>query len=77
MGGDISEENQEPLLKKIYYENCPGCKVDLNKETNLGIPYKELSFIWIVVLSSALPILYLFPFLYFMVSNVTSYMPFT
>ncbi|MCL7026400.1 hypothetical protein MKW94_020057 [Papaver nudicaule] len=69
MGGDISEENQEPLLKKIYYENCPGCKVDLNKETNLGIPYKELSFIWIVVLSSALPILYLFPFLYFMIRD--------
>ncbi|KAI3908074.1 hypothetical protein MKW98_003719 [Papaver atlanticum] len=62
-------ENQEPLLEKIYYENCPGCKADQIKETKLGIPYKELSFVFIVVLSSALPISSLFPFLYFMIRD--------
>ncbi|KAI3951963.1 hypothetical protein MKW92_010471 [Papaver armeniacum] len=65
----MAAENQEPLLEKIYYENCPGCKVDRLKETKLRIPYKKLSFIWIVVLCTALPISSLFPFLYFMVSN--------
>ncbi|KAI3908061.1 hypothetical protein MKW98_003706 [Papaver atlanticum] len=65
----MAAENQEPLLEKIYYENCPGCKVDRLKETKLGIPYKELSFIWIVVLCTALPISSLFPFLYFMLRD--------
>ncbi|MCL7042464.1 hypothetical protein MKW94_027986 [Papaver nudicaule] len=64
-------EPQEPLLmkKKIYHENCPGCKVDQLKETKTGIPYKELSFIWIVVLNTSLPISSLFPFLYFMIRD--------
>ncbi|KAI3834477.1 hypothetical protein MKX03_012871 [Papaver bracteatum] len=65
----MGAEYQEPLLEKIYYENCPGCKVDQLKETKIGIPYKELSFIWIVVLCTALPISSLFPFLYFMIRD--------
>lgn len=40
----------EPLLKKLYYENCPGCKVDQINENSRGIPIKEFLFIWIVVL---------------------------
>lgn len=68
-GHKMAAENQEPLLEKIYYDNCPGCKVDRMKETKLGIPYKELSFIWIVVLCTALPISSLFPFLYFMIRD--------
>ncbi|KAI3889443.1 hypothetical protein MKX03_009974 [Papaver bracteatum] len=65
----MGAEYQKPLLEKIYYENCPGCKVDQLKETKIGIPYKELSFIWIVVLCTALPISSLFPFLYFMIRD--------
>ncbi|RWR75914.1 protein ZINC INDUCED FACILITATOR-LIKE 1-like protein [Cinnamomum micranthum f. kanehirae] len=56
----------EPLLKKLYYENCPGCKVDQINETRRGMPIKEFLFIWIVVLCNALPISSLFPFIYFM-----------
>ncbi|XP_042488195.1 protein ZINC INDUCED FACILITATOR-LIKE 1-like isoform X2 [Macadamia integrifolia] len=61
--------NAEPLLKKVYYENCPGCKVDQRKETSRGVPYREFFFVWIVVLCNALPIASLFPFLYFMIRD--------
>ncbi|WCJ19198.1 zinc induced facilitator-like 1 [Euphorbia peplus] len=60
---------REPFLNKVYYDDCPGCKVDLSKESRTGIPIRELVSIWIVVLSSALPISSLFPFLYFMVRD--------
>ncbi|CAK9143043.1 unnamed protein product [Ilex paraguariensis] len=63
-------ELQDTLLgKKIYYENCPGCKVDQYKEMQRGLPIKELVTIWIVVLCTALPISSLFPFLYFMIRD--------
>ncbi|RZC47709.1 hypothetical protein C5167_040654 [Papaver somniferum] len=47
--------NREGLLSKtekdiLYYEDCPGCRIDHRKETNLGAPYKELVYIWIVAL---------------------------
>ncbi|KAK7322523.1 hypothetical protein VNO77_25907 [Canavalia gladiata] len=57
----------EPLLKKKYYENCPGCKVDEAKELKKDVTFRNLLNLWIVVLCSALPISSLFPFLYFMV----------
>ncbi|XP_057948421.1 protein ZINC INDUCED FACILITATOR 1-like [Malania oleifera] len=66
------EDNREPLLKKkkvYYHDNCPGCKVDQLKNTNPGLPYKHLFYVWIVVLSAALPISSLFPFLYFMIRD--------
>ncbi|WCJ28672.1 zinc induced facilitator-like 1 [Euphorbia peplus] len=63
----------QPLLNNSggirYCENCPGCKIDLFKETNRGIPYKYLFYVWIVVLCAALPISSLFPFLYFMIKD--------
>ncbi|KAF5187305.1 Zinc induced facilitator-like 1-like [Thalictrum thalictroides] len=62
----------EPLLKKsnkVYYENCPGCKVDQRKDTYEGIPIKEFFYVWIVVLSTSLPISSLFPFIYFMIRD--------
>ncbi|XP_026414233.1 protein ZINC INDUCED FACILITATOR-LIKE 1-like [Papaver somniferum] len=64
-------DHREALLKKnkVYYENCPGCKVDYRKDTQTGIPYKEFFFVWIVVLGTALPISSLFPFLYFMIRD--------
>ncbi|KAK7343003.1 hypothetical protein VNO80_25964 [Phaseolus coccineus] len=70
----MREENvKQPLLrrKKKYYENCPGCKVDEAKELSegQGVPIKNLVIIWILVVSNALPISSLFPFLYFMVRD--------
>ncbi|KAJ4978516.1 hypothetical protein NE237_009296 [Protea cynaroides] len=61
-------EYKEALLKQVYYENCPGCKMDQRKEAG-GVPYKELVFIFIVLLCAALPISSLFPFLYFMIRD--------
>ncbi|KAL3568889.1 hypothetical protein D5086_028779 [Populus alba] len=41
----------ESLLRKNkYYEDCPGCKIELSKETNTGVPFKYLLYVWIVVL---------------------------
>lgn len=65
----MGEEHKQSLLKKEFYENCPGCKVDRLKETQHGLPIKELVSIWIVVLCTALPISSLFPFLYFMIRD--------
>ncbi|KAL9451150.1 hypothetical protein AB3S75_012827 [Citrus x aurantiifolia] len=60
---------REPLLKKKYYENCSGCKVDKLKETEQGSPIRKLLIIWIVVLATVLPVASLFPFLYFMIRD--------
>ncbi|OIV89372.1 hypothetical protein TanjilG_22335 [Lupinus angustifolius] len=66
----MGDENiREPLLKKKYYENCSGCKVEQAKELNKGLSILNLSIIWMVVLCAALPISSLFPFLYFMVRD--------
>ncbi|KAG5549453.1 hypothetical protein RHGRI_014708 [Rhododendron griersonianum] len=65
----MEEENKQSLLKKRFYKNCPGCKVDELKEKQRGMPIKELVLIWIVVLCTALPISSLFPFLYFMIRD--------
>ncbi|XVF30204.1 hypothetical protein REPUB_Repub16aG0037300 [Reevesia pubescens] len=63
-------DNREALLgqedKNKYFENCPGCKIELLKETNPGVPFKHLFYVWVIVLAAALPISSLFPFLYFM-----------
>ncbi|KAI9115417.1 hypothetical protein K1719_013736 [Acacia pycnantha] len=61
--------DREPLLKKHYYENCPGCKVDRAKEMTQGPPIKHLFNIWLIIFCSSLPISSLFPFLYFMVRD--------
>ncbi|CAN1298547.1 Protein ZINC INDUCED FACILITATOR-LIKE 1 [Linum perenne] len=65
----MSADSTVPLLKKHYYENCPGCKVDQRKELNTGWPVRELLSIWILVLSTTLPISSLFPYIYFMVRD--------
>ncbi|KMS94977.1 hypothetical protein BVRB_013570 isoform A [Beta vulgaris subsp. vulgaris] len=57
------------LLEKVYYEGCPGCKIEKRKDTQEEIPWKTLISIWIVVLCNALPISSLFPFLYFMIRD--------
>ncbi|CAM8924545.1 unnamed protein product [Rhodiola kirilowii] len=66
------DSSRVPLLlnkNNQYYENCPGCKVELLKQTQTGLPIRELFSIWIVVLCTALPISSLFPFLYFMIRD--------
>lgn len=60
----------EPLLKKVYYDDCPGCRIDKKKEENTGIPYIQFAFIWIVTVCAALPISSLFPFLYFLIRDL-------
>ncbi|KAK6928934.1 Major facilitator superfamily [Dillenia turbinata] len=65
----VAMEGKVPLLNKVYYENCPGCRTEQRKEMQRGIPIRELLSIWIVVLSAALPISSLFPFLYFMIKD--------
>ncbi|XP_060218275.1 protein ZINC INDUCED FACILITATOR-LIKE 1-like [Lycium barbarum] len=67
-----SEGMKETLLNKkeqYYYENCPGCKVELHKASQTGLPIKELFTMWFIVLGTALPISSLFPFLYFMIRD--------
>ncbi|XP_040949469.1 probable peptide/nitrate transporter At3g43790 isoform X4 [Gossypium hirsutum] len=46
------EENRTSLLEREaeYREKCPGCKMDRLKQEQAGVPYKLLSFIWIVSL---------------------------
>ncbi|CAA7392987.1 unnamed protein product [Spirodela intermedia] len=67
----MPEENASaPLLEKVYHADCPGCKVDRWKATNEGIPFRELFYVWLVTLCTALPISSLFPFLYFMVRDL-------
>ncbi|KZV33930.1 hypothetical protein F511_04155 [Dorcoceras hygrometricum] len=63
----------EPLLKKqegfVFYDDCAGCKIEKLKQSDARIPYKNLTFVWIVTLCAALPISSLFPFLYFMIRD--------
>ncbi|CAN1804380.1 Protein ZINC INDUCED FACILITATOR-LIKE 1 [Linum perenne] len=65
----MAQECTVPLLKKQYYEQCPGCKVDQLKESKTGWPVREFLSIWILVLSTTLPISSLFPYLYFMIRD--------
>ncbi|XP_031103396.1 protein ZINC INDUCED FACILITATOR-LIKE 1-like [Ipomoea triloba] len=72
MASKSGSEYKEALLKKeekCYYENCPGCKVEQQKELHTGVPIKMLLSIWVIVLCTALPISSLFPFLYFMIRD--------
>lgn len=48
MAGDAAE----PLLEKVYYEKCPGCRVDRWKATSTGMPYKQFFYVWLVTLST-------------------------
>lgn len=69
-GADVLSAAAAPLLEKVYYEGCPGCRVDRKKDSNPGLPYLEFFYVWIVTLCAALPISSLFPFLYFMIKDL-------
>ncbi|KAG9133142.1 hypothetical protein Leryth_023509 [Lithospermum erythrorhizon] len=64
-----SDEYQQALLKKDYYEDCGGCRVDKMKERQHGFPLMQLLALWLIVLCSTLGITSLFPFVYFMVRD--------
>ena len=36
---------ESPAPAKVYYDGCPGCAMDRKKETQSGVPYKELLFV--------------------------------
>ncbi|CAO2192908.1 unnamed protein product [Urochloa humidicola] len=60
-----------PLLgTKRRREGCPGCRLDEANMTSAGIPYRNFFYIWIVCLTSTLPIQSLFPYLYFMIRDL-------
>lgn len=64
---------EQPLLdhKPVkVYPKCPGCKVAHLVVDGAPPAYKELSFVAIMMLSNALPISFLYPFLYFMVRDM-------
>ncbi|XP_031103857.1 protein ZINC INDUCED FACILITATOR-LIKE 1-like isoform X2 [Ipomoea triloba] len=52
-----------------YDESCAGCRVELLKRANTGVPVKHVFFISMVTLCAALPITSLFPFVYFMIRD--------
>ncbi|XP_039146650.1 protein ZINC INDUCED FACILITATOR-LIKE 1-like [Dioscorea cayenensis subsp. rotundata] len=65
-------ENKVPLLpkRKVYFDDCPGCRLAQRIESKPGIPYIEFLYVWLVTLCTALPISSLFPFLYFMIRDL-------
>ncbi|XP_009121733.1 protein ZINC INDUCED FACILITATOR-LIKE 1-like isoform X1 [Brassica rapa] len=65
----MAQEYAECLLENKFHENCPGCKVDQMKRLRRGFPFSELVTVWLIVLSTALPVSSLFPFLYFMIGD--------
>ncbi|KAG2279171.1 hypothetical protein Bca52824_061726 [Brassica carinata] len=65
----MAEEYAECLLQNKFHENCPGCKVDQMKRLRRGFPFSELLTVWLIVLSTALSISSLFPFLYYMIGD--------
>uniref|UniRef100_A0ACD6A3I9 Uncharacterized protein n=1 Tax=Avena sativa TaxID=4498 RepID=A0ACD6A3I9_AVESA len=68
---DEADATPPPMeAKQVYYEGCPGCAMERKVENNTGIPYKELIFVGVTSLASALPISSLFPFLYFMIQDM-------
>ncbi|KAJ8770368.1 hypothetical protein K2173_014981 [Erythroxylum novogranatense] len=62
-------KNEHNINNYKYFEDCPGCKIELFKATNTGVPYKHLFFVCVAILVASLPISSLFPFLYFMIQD--------
>ncbi|KAL5203574.1 hypothetical protein ABZP36_008445 [Zizania latifolia] len=68
--GEEAPPSPLPAARPVFYSGCPGCAMDRKKESNQGIPYKELFFVGITTVASSLPISSLFPFLYFMIQDL-------
>ncbi|KAK8451998.1 hypothetical protein SEVIR_5G038100v4 [Setaria viridis] len=71
---DGGEAVAAPLLgtnsKRRSREGCPGCRLEEANNMSTGIPYRNFFYIWIVCLTSTLPILSSFPYLYFMIRDL-------
>lgn len=52
MAGEEEDQERMLLIKKEYYPNCPGCRVEQYKDLHRGFPLKSFICIWIVVLAS-------------------------
>ncbi|KAL6641948.1 hypothetical protein ACP70R_020129 [Stipagrostis hirtigluma subsp. patula] len=61
---------ESPPATMLYVDGCPGCDMERKKQSNKGIPYKELFFVAVTTIASSLPISSLFPFLYFMIEDL-------
>jgi len=66
----MEEQSTLPLLQKEYHPGCPGCAYDRKKDLQEGLPYKEFLYIWMICLTTALPVSSLFPYLYFMIRDL-------
>ncbi|XP_021311794.1 protein ZINC INDUCED FACILITATOR-LIKE 1 [Sorghum bicolor] len=66
--------DNEPLTteetKKHYHKGCPGCQLEEANQIRTGIPYLNFFYIWIIGLTSTLPIQSLFPYQYFMIRDM-------
>lgn len=47
----LLEEEERPG----YRESCPGCRIELLKNTHPRVPYKLLFYVWIIVLCAGSP----------------------
>ncbi|GJN28387.1 hypothetical protein PR202_gb16500 [Eleusine coracana subsp. coracana] len=53
MGGDDSPAPPVSApAAKVYYDGCPGCDMERKKESNKGVPYKELLFVGVITLAA-------------------------
>ncbi|KAL6905685.1 hypothetical protein ACP4OV_003286 [Aristida adscensionis] len=69
--GEVVPSSPAPApAMRLYVDGCPGCDMERKKESNKGVPYKELFFVAITTIASSLPISSLFPFLYFMIEDL-------
>ncbi|XP_057520270.1 protein ZINC INDUCED FACILITATOR-LIKE 1-like [Amaranthus tricolor] len=68
---DVSENEIDNKNKNKYEcdEKCSGCQIERRKAEDPNIPWSNFVFIWVITLTSALPITFIFPFLYFMVRD--------
>ncbi|XP_062182722.1 probable peptide/nitrate transporter At3g43790 [Phragmites australis] len=68
--GEEAPPSPAAAATTLYVDGCPGCAMERRLESNKGIPYKELFFVAITSIATALPISSLFPFLYFMIEDL-------
>ncbi|KAJ8438329.1 hypothetical protein Cgig2_013377 [Carnegiea gigantea] len=45
----MGDDTKVPLLEKVYYEDCSGCRIQKRKDTQQGVPWKTLAAIWIII----------------------------
>ncbi|KAG6556366.1 hypothetical protein Mapa_002309 [Marchantia paleacea] len=66
----LQAEIFQPTPPLKLYPKCPGCKVAHLSADGAPPSYRELCFVAIMMLCNALPISFMYPFLYFMVRDM-------